>query len=63
MELYNELDKYENAETDEQLANFFHWALEKFSDRPFVVRFLYAMIDYATGGKVETDKLLGHDAK
>ena len=51
--LYNlgirkELKRYDKAQTDEEIADFYHFILNKYGHRPMVRRFVYAMIDFST---------------
>ena len=45
--LRNEAREYDDLQTDEELANFYHRILSKYEDRPFLCNFIYAMIGYS----------------
>lgn len=62
-ELHEQLDQYEAAETDSELIDFYHRALTLFEERPFITRFLYAMIAQSTGYDVDTEKMYNHASK
>ena len=57
--LWDDIDRYEAAQTDEQLADFFHRMLAKYEHRPLVVSFIHAMITFSVGGtKINPEALL-----
>ena len=47
--LRKEAREYDELQTDEELAAFYHRLLTRFEDRPFLLSFIYAMIGYSTG--------------
>ena len=58
LHLWDDLDTYEAIKSDSELVNWFHSMLDRYSHRPLVCSFINAMINHATGHKVEPEKLL-----
>lgn len=50
--LEKEIEEYEQAKDDYQLAAFYHELLSRFHDRPLILSFIYAMIGFSTGTSV-----------
>lgn len=46
-----EVELYDNAKTDEEIANCYHLLLDRYGHRPLVRKWIYLMIDYSTGAK------------
>lgn len=56
--LWEDLDRYEQIQSDEDLADFYQEMLTKYERRPLVCSFIHAMITFSTGGmQVNTEKI------
>lgn len=47
--LWDDLEAYNNCNSDEELADLYHSMLDRYSHRPLVVSFLFAMMGYSIG--------------